>query len=212
MAEFAVSVIVVLGHERLYNDLTRRYADKSGISVVKLARSGGAVELSSAYLQQLQTFVTKQYFYGDLKNILSPVSRTLDFKSIKVYRLEEGFPSRVTRSLIVGKAATHTSALPIGQEESAIVTDIELVQLGSPSVLQHSVLAITSVGIDEDPRGVLESNILGFIFVYIQFFLITERFGRSDTDDVKQKLTVLQPMKGNITNILIMGTFKWQDT
>jgi len=35
---------------------------------------------------------------------------------------------------------------------------------------------------------------------------------RSDVDDVKQKLTVLQPMKGNITNILIMGTFKWQDT
>ena len=35
---------------------------------------------------------------------------------------------------------------------------------------------------------------------------------RSDVDDVKQKLTVLQPMKGSITNILIMGTFKWQDT
>jgi polyribonucleotide 5'-hydroxyl-kinase len=110
VAEFAVSVIVVLGHERLYNDLTRRYSDKSGISVVKLARSGGAVELSPAYLQQLQNFVTKQYFYGDLKNILSPVSRTLDFKSIKVYRLEEGFPSNVARSSIEGKAATHTSA------------------------------------------------------------------------------------------------------
>ena len=93
VAEFAVSVIVVLGHERLYNDLTRRYADKYGIAVVKLARSGGAVELSPTYLQQLQSFVTKQYFYGDLKNVLSPVSRTLDFKSIKVYRLAEGFIS-----------------------------------------------------------------------------------------------------------------------
>jgi polyribonucleotide 5'-hydroxyl-kinase len=165
VAEFAVSVIVVLGHERLYNDLTRRYTDKPGIAVVKLSRSGGAVELMPAYIQQLQTFVTKQYFYGDMKNILSPVSRTLDFKSIKVYRLEEGFPSSVTRSLIQGRAATHTSALPIGQEESAIVTDIDLVQLESPSVLQHSILAITSVGIDEDPRGVLESNVLGFIFV-----------------------------------------------
>jgi hypothetical protein len=35
---------------------------------------------------------------------------------------------------------------------------------------------------------------------------------RSDVDDVRQKLTVLQPVKGSITNILIMGTFKWQDT
>ena len=93
VAEFAVTVIVVLGHERLYNDLTRRYADKPGIAVVKLARSGGAVELSPTYLQQVQNYVTKKYFYGDLKNLLSPVSRTLDFKNIKVFRLAEGFRS-----------------------------------------------------------------------------------------------------------------------
>jgi polyribonucleotide 5'-hydroxyl-kinase len=92
VAEFAVTVIVVLGHERLYNDLTRRYSGKPEMAVVKLVRSGGAVELNESYLQQLQSFVTKQYFYGDLKNILSPVSRTLDFKNIKVYRLAEGSP------------------------------------------------------------------------------------------------------------------------
>ena len=63
--------------------MVRRYSDKSGISVVKLARSGGAVELDDTYVQKLQTYLTKQYFYGDLKNILSPVSRTLDFKNIR---------------------------------------------------------------------------------------------------------------------------------
>jgi len=41
--------------------------------------------------------------------------------------------------------------------------------------------------------------------------LIKLTVNRSEVDDVRQKLTVLQPMKGNITNILIMGTFKWQD-
>jgi polyribonucleotide 5'-hydroxyl-kinase len=89
VAEFSVSVIVVLGHERLYNDMARRFSGKLGLSVVKLARSGGAVETNDAYLQQLQNYVTKQYFYGELKNVLSPVSRTLDFKTIKVYRLAE---------------------------------------------------------------------------------------------------------------------------
>ena len=89
VAEFSVSVIVVLGHERLYNDMARRFSGKLGLSVVKLARSGGAVETTDAYLQQLQNYVTKQYFYGELKNVLSPVSRTLDFKTIKVYRLAE---------------------------------------------------------------------------------------------------------------------------
>jgi Pre-mRNA cleavage complex II protein Clp1 len=102
--------------------------------------------------------------------------------------------------------------LPIGQEESAIAPEIELVQLESPAVLQHSILAITSVGIDEDPHGVLESNVLGFIFVYLLSLPTQLTFCRSDVDDIRQKLTVLQPMKGNITNILIMGMFKWQDT
>jgi hypothetical protein len=84
-----VTVIVVLGHERLYNDMVRRFSGKFGLSVVKLARSGGVVEINDAYLQQMQNYVTKQYFYGELKNVLSPVSRTLDFKTIKVYRLAE---------------------------------------------------------------------------------------------------------------------------
>jgi polyribonucleotide 5'-hydroxyl-kinase len=167
VAEFAVTVIVILGHERLYNDMVRRYSDKSGIAVVKLARSGGAVELNNDYVQQLQNYRTKQYFYGELKNVLSPVSRTLDFKNIKVYRLAEGYSFTTPSTDGLGNAATHASALPIGQEESAIAPEIELVHLESPAVLQHSILSITSVGIDEDPRGVLESNVLGFIFVYI---------------------------------------------
>jgi polyribonucleotide 5'-hydroxyl-kinase len=90
VAEFCVSVIVVLGHERLYNDMVRRYGHKPGLSVVKLGRSGGAVELPESYLLQQQSYSTKQYFYGELKNVLSPVSRTMDFKTVKVYRIAEG--------------------------------------------------------------------------------------------------------------------------
>jgi hypothetical protein len=67
--------------------------------------------------------------------------------------------------LTTGSATTHASALPIGQEESPVGPEIELVQIESPAVLQHSILAITSIGINEEPRGVLESNVLGFIFV-----------------------------------------------
>ena len=90
--------------------------------------------------------------------------------------------------------------------------ELEIVQLQSPSVLQHSILAITSVGIDEDPIGVLETNVLGFIFVFGSLILDVTDLLRSDADDAKQKLTVLQPVKGNIANIFIMGAFKWQDS
>jgi polyribonucleotide 5'-hydroxyl-kinase len=103
IAEFEVSVIVVLGHERLYNDMVRRYGDKSGIAVVKLGRSGGTVELTDSYIQQLQNYITKQYFYGDLKNVLSPVSRSMDFKTIKVYRIAEGIGSRHNHLLTISR-------------------------------------------------------------------------------------------------------------
>jgi polyribonucleotide 5'-hydroxyl-kinase len=99
-AEFDINVIVVLGHERLYNDMVRRYDNKSGISVVRIVKSGGAVELNESYVQQLQKYRTNQYFYGDLKTILSPVSRTLDFKNIKVYRIAEG-SSFMTQLLVL---------------------------------------------------------------------------------------------------------------
>lgn len=156
----------MLGHERLYNDMVRRYDSRSGISVVRITKSGGAVELGETDVQQLQTYRTKQYFYGDLKNILSPVSRTLDFKNIKVYRIAEGATMVSWHADCVGKPVAQASVLPVGQKETLVVPELEVVQLQSPSVLQHSVLAITSVGIDEDPLGVLETNVLGFIFVY----------------------------------------------
>jgi len=47
----------------------------------------------------------------------------------------------------------------------ALEPDTVVVPVESAADLQHSILAITSVGIDEDPRGVLESNVVGFIFV-----------------------------------------------
>jgi polyribonucleotide 5'-hydroxyl-kinase len=93
VAEFSVTVIVVLGHERLFNDMVRRFADRSRMAVVKLARSGGAVEVNDNYLEQIQNYITKKYFYGEMKSILSPVSRTLDFKTIKVFRLAPGKPT-----------------------------------------------------------------------------------------------------------------------
>jgi len=113
---------------------------------------------------------------------------------------------------VVGKPVAHASALPVGQTETLAVPELEIVQLQSPSVLQHSILAITSVGIEEDPLGVLETNVLGFIFVFGCLILTLTNCPRSDADDVKQKLTVLQPVKGVIANILIMGAFKWQDS
>jgi polyribonucleotide 5'-hydroxyl-kinase len=43
-----VNVVVVLGHERLYSDMIRILRDKPEISVVKVAKSGGVSDTTSA--------------------------------------------------------------------------------------------------------------------------------------------------------------------
>jgi polyribonucleotide 5'-hydroxyl-kinase len=38
---FQITVILVIGHERLYSDVHRRFRENEAISVIKLAKSGG---------------------------------------------------------------------------------------------------------------------------------------------------------------------------
>ncbi|KAI4139086.1 MAG: hypothetical protein LQ340_008024, partial [Diploschistes diacapsis] len=55
----AVNVLFILGSERLYNDLSRRFskpttAGAEGVMVVKLDKSGGCVDRDAEYLQRLR--------------------------------------------------------------------------------------------------------------------------------------------------------------
>ena len=68
---FKIDTIIVLGHEKLNLELTRIYAnDTSGHapSIVKVPRSGGAVEVDEVYKQKLHDLQIRSYFYG-----MSPV-------------------------------------------------------------------------------------------------------------------------------------------
>ena len=88
VAEFSVNVLVVLGSERLFSDMTRRFGSK-GISVVKLDKSGGCVDRDQAYLQQMRQAQTREYFFGDANSTLSPHAQHVDFADITVYRVPD---------------------------------------------------------------------------------------------------------------------------
>ena len=67
----------------------------TGISVVKLDKSGGCVDRDAQYLQRQRQAQVREYFFGDAKNPLSPHTQTADFDSVAIYRpVEREFPSR----------------------------------------------------------------------------------------------------------------------
>ena len=86
-------MLVVLGSERLYSDMTRRFTKQisgSTLAVVKLDRSGGCVDRDAAYMRRLRQAQVRAYFFGDpVRFALSPHTQFVDFDAVTIYRVSE---------------------------------------------------------------------------------------------------------------------------
>ena len=90
VADFSVSTLVVVGSERLYSDMLRRYDNpSSGVTVIKLPQSGGCVDRDEQYLKNHRHRQVKEYFFGDPKRTLSPYTMTVDFSVLNIYRITD---------------------------------------------------------------------------------------------------------------------------
>ncbi|CAO3627356.1 unnamed protein product [Cunninghamella blakesleeana] len=181
---FSVNVVVVLGHERLYSDMTKIYKNTENISIVKLIKSGGVVERDRQFKTQLQRAKIQEYFYGTPKCELSPYSMLVGFGDINVWR--------------VGETFAPSSALPLGAEKQNSETDV--VKVESYDMCLHSIMAILDADDSEHESNLLESSVVGFIYI-------------SDVNDEKKKITVLSPSPGRLPRKhVLMGAFKWMET
>ncbi|KAG0049992.1 hypothetical protein BGZ83_005199 [Gryganskiella cystojenkinii] len=181
---FSIDVILVLGHERLYSDMTRLHQKSgSGVSVVKLAKSGGVVERDSTFRRQTQNQKIREYFYGTSKSELAPYSTMINYHDVEILRVGEG-------------SLAPSSALPIGEDRK--VSETHVVKVDPGEHLLHSVLAVSNAERMQEPE-ILETNLAGFIYV-------------SEVHDVRKKLTVLSPCPGRIPKkFWWLGTLKWAE-
>ncbi|CAD6927732.1 unnamed protein product [Tilletia controversa] len=169
---FKVDTIVVLGHDKLNIELTRLYGHPgSGVSVIKLPKSGGVVELDDIYRARLRSLQVRSYFYGGSgpAKITIPDLSQPDGNATKEVTLpghEESlggvstlgaFSSTLPLDLMwiwrVGQEAmAPSSALPIGAQRT--VTQTQLVKLeptnstADQARLLHSIVALV-----QTPRG-----------------------------------------------------------
>jgi polyribonucleotide 5'-hydroxyl-kinase len=145
----------------------------------------------------------KEYFYGTLKNDLTPFSQTVSFTDIIVRRAMEG-------------SIAPSSTLPIGMEANP--NETKFVKVESGDILLHSVLAVSYTPLagsvdpkdptatpklytpEEEVEALLTTNICGFIYV-------------SEVDDNKRKMTILSPNPGRLPKTFyIVGALKWLDS
>lgn len=91
----AVNVLVVVGSERLYSDMMRRFNGQPiGVeettTVIKLDRSGGVVDRDDEYMRRFRQAQVHEYFYGDAKTTLESHTLQVDFNQVSIYKVPEG--------------------------------------------------------------------------------------------------------------------------
>ncbi|KAG2020161.1 cleavage/polyadenylation factor ia subunit Clp1p [Coprinopsis cinerea AmutBmut pab1-1] len=204
---FRINVILVVGHEKLNVEMQRAYG--SYVTVVKIPKSGGVVELDSSYRERVQRYQLQTYMYGHPVQppvgvtggtlggetpshlVLSPSSTVMKFGDLSIYRIgtENMAPS---------------SALPINAMRQVSEMQPVPVNPASPgSGLHGAVLALLApFNPDENERydeEILDLSVIGFVYVM--------------QVDVKQKkMTILSPNQGSVAGkTALAGSLEYQD-
>ncbi|CAL5227893.1 g10934 [Coccomyxa viridis] len=139
-------VVLVLGQERLFNQLKTHLRAQQRVSVVRLHSSGGVVSRTPPVRKQARMQRVKEYFYG-VRGDLSPHSQTIRLDDLRIYR-------------IGGGPRAPTSALPIGA--SSVADPIRVTPVSASLDLMHSMLAVSHAA---TPDQLLSVNVAGFVLI-----------------------------------------------
>ncbi|KAF2143747.1 uncharacterized protein K452DRAFT_350175 [Aplosporella prunicola CBS 121167] len=196
ISEFSVNVLLVLGSERLYSDLSRRFSrpantatGDSAVSVLKLDKSGGCVDRDEAYMKGLRQAQIRAYFFGhDASTTLSPHTHRLDFNALHVFRTVDS-----------STASAHASFLPgggDGDDADGNGAGGRLYEKARPSLLMvNGLLAITSAEPGDSHETIRDSSVVGYVYV-------------ADVDEAKQQVRLLAPLAGQIPrNAMVLGSW-----
>ena len=170
----------MLGSERLYSDLLRRFNDSKAsaggtTSVIKLEKSGGCVDRDDDFRRQQKQAQIREYFFGDRKNTLSPHTQQIDFGQLNIYKLVDTSSNDVSSSL-----------LPGDYDLTASPTQSCFEKVTAPTAqMQNAVVAIVHAEPNDTHEAIRDASTIGFIFV-------------AEVDEKKGKLKILSPLSGRL--------------
>lgn len=204
---FRINVILVVGHEKLTVEMQRLFGNR--LTVVKIPKSGGVVELDHSYRERVHKYQLHTYMYGQKIDpppgitsaivggeavadlVLSPSSCVVKFGDLAIYR-------------IGAESMAPSSALPIGAARMLSEMQPVLVDpASSSSGLLNSILALLApFNPDESERydeEILDLSVVGFLAV-------------TSIDVPNRKMTILAPNQGSLVGkTALLGSFDWQE-
>lgn len=155
-----ISVILIMGHDRLYSMMTNHYSKQPDVvevpKVLKLPRSGGVVSRPEPFLRNVRSRAVKRYFYGDM---IDAPHKSSDGTSTTTAAASGGGATSLTSTKIpqltpfllqipfaeveifkLSSMALSSSLLPVAQQQTTDAIQIQSVPM--EEALQHSVLAV----------------------------------------------------------------------
>ncbi|KAI9571432.1 hypothetical protein HD554DRAFT_2016926 [Boletus coccyginus] len=204
---FHINVILVVGHEKLNAEMQRLYGNQ--LTVVKIPKSGGVVELDHGYRERVHNYQLHAYMYGQkidpppgvssglvggeaaTELILSPSSTIINFGDLAIYRIGP-------------ESMAPSSALPIGAARTLSEMQPTLLDPASGSArLLNKVLALLAPFNDDESERydeeILDLPTVGFLVI-------------TSLDIPNKKITVLAPNQGPIVGgTAIIGLFEWTE-
>ncbi|KKY18675.1 putative mrna cleavage factor complex ii protein [Phaeomoniella chlamydospora] len=227
VSEFSISAIVVLGSERLYVDLQKRFdgrptsnstATLETVSVVKLSKSGGCVDRDEDFMRSFRSSQIRDYFYGNSKLTnginLSPHQQTVDFSFLAIYKFNAASPSSTVPDDLFAPGGSYDPD-PDTEQDASFLTSNNLqsfdtkkpstanlyTQLTNPSAaMSNCILTVLNVSPHSSPtdEDIRDASVMGFLYV-------------ADVDEAKRRITVLSPMAGRIPDGIIVWSTSWPE-
>lgn len=182
ISDLEVNVLIVLGSERLYSDMLRKY--ESQLTVLKLPKSGGVVGRDATYQRSLQASQIRKYFYGDLRQPLNAFSLSVAFTDLRLFQIDDA-------------SSVNTSLMPIGLDPTLSKSFVS--EVPCSSLFTSCLVAMLDADSRSSGEVMGESSVVGYLLI-------------TDVDDEKKRVTLLAPFQGKIpNNALLVTKYRYTD-
>ena len=146
--------------------------------MIRLDKSGGCVDRSEEYMKQLRHAQIRQYFFGKRDETLAPSSQTADFGDLHIFKITDA-----NSTTHAAPSNDYVSSAPIYEN------------IMPSSVIQDSVLAITTASPKDQHEVIRDASVRGYIYV-------------ADVDEVRRKVKLLSPQPGQTPgSAMVLGSW-----
>ncbi|PSK53080.1 hypothetical protein B9Z65_3280 [Elsinoe australis] len=200
ISEFSITIILVLGSERLYNDISRRHSSTGPdpLTVLRVAPSPGAVSRDESFLKQHRAAQIRSYFFGEPKlgMALNPHSQTIPFSELVIYRVVDPNAASMKADFLPGGEDDDEEEYDPSGAAGGGSAGKELEKVGEPGQgLLNGVLAIKFAGEAEGKERIRNAPVMGFVYV-------------AEVDEARKRVRFLAPHPGRWGDrVLVAGVW-----